>query len=190
MNEKTNRNDLQSILSQAIAELKQEQGDKFDPAKINLAELERRTGITRGKLRRYQKDGFIIKPHGNVGRKAEVTVLTGYTGVIDDYLRKNITNAVVIYERLVDMGYQGGQTQVRVYIETHQELIPPKRQLVDPQGNRGRRYETEPGEAFQMDWGFVNVETDTGTTYQSACFAMICHHCGQRYIEFFPNAKQ
>ena len=68
MNEKTNRNDLQSILSQAIAELKQEQGDKFDPAKIKLAELERRTGITRGKLRRYQKDGFIIKPHGNVGR--------------------------------------------------------------------------------------------------------------------------
>ena len=23
-----------------------------------------------------------------------------------------------------------------------------------------------------------------------ACFAMICHHCGKRYIEFFPNAKQ
>ena len=23
-----------------------------------------------------------------------------------------------------------------------------------------------------------------------ACFAMICHHCGERYIEFFPNAKQ
>jgi hypothetical protein len=41
-----------------------------------------------------------------------------------------------------------------------------------------------------MDWGFVNVEKDTGVTYRAACFAMICHHCGERYIEFFPNAKQ
>ena len=41
-----------------------------------------------------------------------------------------------------------------------------------------------------MDWGFVNVEQDTGVTYRASCFAMICHHCGERYIEFFPNAKQ
>lgn len=41
-----------------------------------------------------------------------------------------------------------------------------------------------------MDWGFTNVETDAGTSYRAACFAMICHHCGQRYVEFFPNAKQ
>ena len=29
-----------------------------------------------------------------------------------------------------------------------------------------------------------------GSEYNAACFAMICHHCGQRYVEFFPNAKQ
>lgn len=41
-----------------------------------------------------------------------------------------------------------------------------------------------------MDWGFVNVETEDGSTYKAACFAMICHCCGKRYIEFFPNARQ
>lgn len=183
MNEKLNSNDLQTILSHAIAELKQEQGEKFVLNQINLAELERRTNISRGKLRRYKKDGFVIKAHGNTGKKADVTVLTGYTSVIDDFLRRNITNAVVIFERLQCLGYQGGQTQVRVYIEAHQDLIPPKRLQVQPQGNRGRRFETSPGESYQMDWGFVNVETDIGTTYQCACFAMICHHCGQRYIQ-------
>ena len=25
-------------------------------------------------------------------------------------------------------------------------------------GSRGRRFETRPGEAYQMDWGFVEVE--------------------------------
>ena len=41
-----------------------------------------------------------------------------------------------------------------------------------------------------MDWGFVTVDSYNGQQYQGACFAMICHHCCQRYIEFFPNAKQ
>ena len=45
-------NDLQSIITQVIEEMKSEQGDKFDLNKINLAEMERRTGLTRAQLRR------------------------------------------------------------------------------------------------------------------------------------------
>ena len=41
-----------------------------------------------------------------------------------------------------------------------------------------------------MDWGFTNVVDYDGSEYRAACFAMVCHHCGQRYVEFFPNAKQ
>ena len=41
MNE-NNSNDLQTIITQVIEEMKSEQGHKFDLNKINLAELERR----------------------------------------------------------------------------------------------------------------------------------------------------
>ena len=41
-----------------------------------------------------------------------------------------------------------------------------------------------------MDWGFVDVVAENGEIIRAACFAMICHHCGQWFIEFFPNAKQ
>lgn len=41
-----------------------------------------------------------------------------------------------------------------------------------------------------MDWGFTDVLDYDGKTYRVACFAMICHHCGQQHIEFFPNARQ
>ena len=68
--------------------------------------------------------------------------------------------------------------------------IPAKRQQIAPQGNRGRRYTTGPGEAYQMDWGFTDVLDYNERVYRVACFAMICHHCGECYIEFFPNAKQ
>lgn len=51
-------------------------------------------------------------------------------------------------------------------------------------------YSSDAGESYQMDWGFVQVNTSEGGSYKVACFAMICHHCGERYIEFFPNTKQ
>ena len=190
MSEDSKHNDLQKIITQSLEEMKREQGEKFSLQAVNLAELERRTGISRSKLRTLKKNGFRVQPHGLTGRKATVTVLTGFTGVIDDLLRKGVTNSSVCLERITDIGYTGGLSQVKDYIQKHRDLVPAKRQLVAPQGNRGRRYRTGPGEAYQMDWGFAEVETDSGNKYRVACFAMICHHCGERFIEFFPNAKQ
>ena len=178
------------IIAQALEEMKKELGQKFKIESVNLAELERRTGISRAKLRKLKENGFVEKPHGNFGKKAAVTVLTGYTGVIDEFLKNSIINSEVIYERLHELGYSGGKTSIKDYVKKHTDLIPPKRLAVAPQGNRGRRYSTGPGESYQMDWGFVKVLDRFGNEYQACCFAMICHHCGQRYIEFFPNATQ
>jgi transposase len=96
----------------------------------------------------------------------------------------------VIYERLLGQGYEGGLTAVKVYISGHRDLVPAKRRAVAPQGSRGQRFRTGPGEAYQMDWGFVTVVGPGGTEYRIACFAMVCHHCGSFYVEFFPNARQ
>lgn len=183
-------NSLDATISQALEDMKEEHGGKLDLESINLSELSRRTGITRHRLRKLKEDGFVIKPHALKGTHKEHTVLTGYTGIIDDELRKGIDNSNVIKDILDEHGYTGCTTQVKEYIRAHRDLMPPKRQIVASQGNRGRRYTSAPGECFQMDWGFVNVETADKSTYRSACFAMICHHCGERYIEFFPNAKQ
>ena len=187
----TTSNDLSmSIIAQAIDEMKAELGKDFSMEKINLSDLERRTGISRQRLRRWKANGFRDVPNGHTGQHSRETVLSGYTAIIDDMLRQGIGNSAVIFERLQRMGYPGGQTTVKDYIRNHRDLIPAKRQIVDPQGNRGRRYSTEPGEVFQMDWGFVNVIDYEFTEDHVACFAMICHHCGTMYIEFFPNAKQ
>ena len=70
MNE-NNSNDLQTIITQVIEEMKSEQGDKFDINRINLAEMERRTGMTRAQLRRLKKNDFQITPHALTGRKAD-----------------------------------------------------------------------------------------------------------------------
>ena len=73
MNE-NNSNDLQTIITQVIEEMKSEQGDKFDINRINLAEMERRTGMTRAQLRRLKKNDFQITPHALTGRKADMHI--------------------------------------------------------------------------------------------------------------------
>ncbi len=192
MSNDINCNDPLAIITQVLNDLQKEQGNGFDPDKVNLAELERRTGISRSRLRTLKSKGFKTDAHGLSGRKAEVTVLTGFTGVIDNLLKDGVTNSTVIFEQMEDAGYTGGLTTIKNYIADHKDLVPAKRKLVDGQGNRGQRYETQPGEVQQIDWGFINVSINNqaGAEFRAACFAQICHHCGAFYLEFFPNARQ
>ena len=81
-------NDSMAILTQVLEEMKQEKGSTFVLQHVNLSELERRTGISRKKLRNLRDNDFKEKPHGRIGKKNEKTVLSGYTGIIDDLLRK------------------------------------------------------------------------------------------------------
>lgn len=184
------RNDLQEIIDKALEEMRAEAGGCLELDKVNLAEFCRRTGLTRSKARTLEKKGFRAGPHGRCGMRAGVTVMTGHTDVADDLLRRGVRNSSVIFDRLKEDGYGGGISTVKDYIKAHSYLIPARRKVVEPQGSRGRRFRTEPGEAFQMDWGFLNVEDWEGRTHRIACFAMVCHHCGTFYIEFFPNVRQ
>lgn len=56
-------------------------------------------------------------------------------------------------------------------IKAHKNLVPARRQLVALQGIRDRRFATEPEEAYQMDWGCINVLDYDGTEYTTAYFA-------------------
>ena len=175
MNEE--RNDLQKMITQALEEIKESEGESFDLDKVNLALVSRKTGLSRSRLRRIRANGFIVPEHGSKGKSLGSGALSGYTGIINDLLRKGITNSVVSFERFMESGYRGSLSTIKRYITKHKDLVPVKRHLVEPQDNRGRRYSTGPGEAYQMDWGFVNVETVIRETYRTACFAMIYHHC-------------
>ena len=174
----------QDILTPAVAEVTEEYG------RVNLSALGRRLSLTREQLKRLKRNGFIIKPNGNLGKHREKTKLSGFEEIIDSYLRKGITNSQVIFDSIKRQGFSGGLTIVKGYIKAHEDLVPAPRILAIESPNRGRRYETGPGEMFQMDRGFVRVEDEFGQSWQCACFAMVCHHCGLRYIEFFPSARQ
>lgn len=130
---------LQKIIDAALREMAAEEGDGFDPQACNLAEFCRRTGLTRSRARTVRAHGFRALPHGNSGRRAASGVLAGRTGLVDDLLRKGVTNSLVIFERHARPGlHAGGLTKVKTYIAQHRDLVPAKR----------RQAHTEPCESL------------------------------------------
>lgn len=103
----TSGNGYVPIIAQAIEEMKAAQGDSFSLEQINLAELERRTGISRGKLRRLKKNGFRDSCRSDEVRKHKITKLTGYSGIIDTLLKQGVGNSTVILKRLQESGFDG-----------------------------------------------------------------------------------
>ena len=78
---------MSPAVAKAIEQMMAEQGDKFSLEKVNLAELERRTGISRARLRRMKEHDFEDAEHASKGRKASTTLLSGYTGILDGLLK-------------------------------------------------------------------------------------------------------
>ena len=125
-----NDNDLHVSLAQALQDMKMEQGEEFDPSAINLAELQRRTGISRAKLRWLKSNNFKDMPHALTGKKSVKTVMTGYESVANNLLRQGVKNSSVIFERLQEVGYKGSLSGVKRYINANKTLLPPVRYAI------------------------------------------------------------
>ena len=147
-----NGNDFAPSIAQAIEETKAFLGDSFSLERINSAELERRTCVSRSRLRRLKRNGFQDLPRSAKGSRHRITKLSSYTCLLGSLLCQGVKNFSVVLERLKLAGFEGEATIIKEYIAAHKDLIPAKRQLVTSQGNRGRRYVPKPGEAYQMDW--------------------------------------
>ena len=92
------------IIAQAIADMEAQYREFSSIDEINLAELGRRTGLSRAKLRRLKANGFRETAHGLVGTKKE-HILDGYSAVLDRLLRNGVSNSAVCLERLQETGF-------------------------------------------------------------------------------------
>lgn len=146
-----NKDDLASILARALEETKGPDG------RVNLSEISRRTGITRAKLRKWKNSGYRILPDMR-GKYKRSKKIDPYTWKVDELLRNGMTNSEVILGAIKELGFDGQLTIVKDYITGHKDLVPTARLVEIPHPEVGRRWYTEAGDCYQMDWGFVKVE--------------------------------
>ncbi len=82
-------------------------------------------------------------------RKVGPSKLDPYKAKVDELLGESVWNSMVILREIQALGYEGGRTMLRLYIQPKRVLRP---------GRATVRFETEPGKQLQSDWGEVVVE--------------------------------
>ena len=138
-----NENDLGEILAQDLERIK-ECGER-----INFAEIERRTGISRAVLRRWQSNGYVIQP-SRKGWRSGTSKLDDVSETVDALLQKGVANSSVIFERILEFGYDGGISILTDYIRRHRDLVPTPRHIVRPRGTGGA--DTPPSAGTAIRW--------------------------------------
>ena len=93
----------------------------------------------------------VIKKEANPKRerKPKTSKLEPYKPKIDQLLSEGVWNAMVILREIQAQGYTGSQTILREYIEPKRALRP---------GRATVRFETQPGQQLQSDWGQASVD--------------------------------
>lgn len=82
-------------------------------------------------------------------RKRRGSKLDPYKAKVDRLLSEGVWNAVVILREIQQDGYDGGLTILRDYIRPKRALRP---------GRATVRFETEPGQQLQSDWGEITMD--------------------------------
>jgi len=110
-----------------------------------LKDIAAELGVHPRTVRRALDRGSAPKPE----RKPPSSKLDPYKPKIDQLLKENVWNAVVILREIQTDGYAGGIALVRRYIEPKRVLRPSRASV---------RFENGHGEQLQTDWGEITVE--------------------------------
>jgi len=111
----------------------------------HIVDIAHRLGCCERTVRRY-----LALPAPKTGRRNHPrgSKLDPFKSFIDQQLAEGVWNAEVILHKIKDLGYAGGGTLVRDYIQPKRALRPNRKTV---------RFETAPGHQLQHDWGNLEV---------------------------------
>ena len=112
--------------------------------------IARELGVSRNSVRKYLRSPGVPREQPR-GRRA--SKLDPYTEYIDTRLAEGLYNCVVLLRELRTLGYSGGYTILKDYVQ-------PRRRRRQPRATV--RFETGPGEQAQVDWGSLSYVAQDG----------------------------
>ena len=140
---------------------------------ISISEIARQTGHDRKTVRKVINGDLI--PMRRKPQPPRVRKVDPYTDYLQRRMNEGVYNARKLYREIQAQGYPGGLTQVILYI---QPFRPPRRETATV------RFETEPGQQAQVDWGscgYIDVDGRRKTLY---CFVMTLGWSRMMYVAF------
>lgn len=138
----------------------------------SIRQIVRETGIARNTVRKYLRTEGLPERKKRSKRGSK---LDAFKPQLDSLLAQGIYNCEVLGERIRALGYTGGLTLIKDYV---QPLRPPRRTPAV------QRYETRPGEQAQVDWGIADYVDEHGVLHKVPAFVMVLGYSRMQYIEF------
>jgi len=142
----------------------------------SIRAIARTLGISRNTVRKYLRSKEVPKPAPRRPRRSK---LDPYKEYIIQWADSGVDNCVVLLRELRKRGYEGSYTILK-------DFVNPLRKR--PNSKRTVRYETEPGEQAQVDFGsFAYIGLD-GKTHRIWAFVMVLSWSRAIYVEFIEKA--
>jgi len=138
--------------------------------------ITRELGVSRNSVRKYLRSPGVPRAKQREPRGSK---LDAYTGYIDRRLGEGLDNCVVLLRELQSLGYQGSYTILREHVRLRRPRREPRATM---------RFETEPGEQAQVDWGSFGYVGADGRKHRLWAFVMVLGWSRAIYVEFVRRA--
>lgn len=131
-----------------------------------------RLGVSRNTVRKYLRSEEVPKPKR---RPQRGSMLDAYQAYLREQIAAGVDNCVVLLREIRKRGYAGSYTILK-------DFVQPLRLPRKPKATA--RFETEPGEQAQVDFGLFRYVSPEGPTRQLYAFVMVLSWSRAIYVEF------
>jgi len=143
---------------------------------VSISDIARQTGYDRKTVRAaIQAPLSTEKPE----RALRARKIEAYEAYLQERMAEGVLNAHKLYMEIQKRGYSGGESQVKAYVQ-------PFRLAREQQATV--RFETEPGQQAQVDWGSFGYLDYAGKRQRLYGFAMTLGWSRAMYLEFTVSA--
>lgn len=144
----------------------------------SVREIARITGYSRNTVRKYLRNRELITQNPKP-RPRRPSKLEPYLDELHFWMNEGVFNCEVLLEKLQAKGYTGSRTILKDYVKRFRPPRRPKAVM---------RYETEPGEQAQVDWGVFKYRDTHGRERKVNGFVMTLGYSRDMYVEFTNRA--
>ena len=139
---------------------------------VSIRGIARELGVSRNSVRKYLRSPGVPVAKARPRRGSK---LDPYKEHIDLRLSEGLENCVVLMREVRELGYEGGYTIVKEYVQPRRRPRQPKATV---------RFETGPGEQAQVDWGSFSYVGEDGRKRRMWGFVMVLGWSRAIYVEF------
>jgi transposase len=145
---------------------------------LSISEIARETGYDRKTVRRVIDEPLVPDKHPGQTTRYK---LGPYIEYLKGRIGEGVLNANKLYDEIRRQGYAGSSSHLRAFV--HPFRVARKTQAT-------LRYETDPGEQAQVDWGHFGLINHRGHQRRLYAFLMTLGWSRMMYAEFTVSADE